>query len=356
MINTQAEKQGNTMRANLNDMGAMRCRHVVLSFFFLSLLLVLGARSANAACVKKAGFQEKFVEMSMGRVLIPNELKVGDTIVKREFAIPIRGAFEVVFECGPGGGSATGFQLQSPQLFGNNIYYTNVPGVGIRLARQISTRNSPGASVYYPQTLNFEQNSDPTFYSPSNFQVELIKIAPQTGNGPLSSGIYTQYIGNGGGGSVLTTQLTEQGITLVTPSCTVATSSKNIMVNFGKVPTKEFRGKGSTTAERKFNIQLDCKPGQNIQNTISIRIDAVPDPFGNKGVLEIKPEKVAATGIGIQLINPNSQPVQFGEDEIVGPSMDGSYVLSYVARYFQVSEKVLPGKADGMATFSVIYK
>ena len=129
----------------------------------------------------------------------------------------------------------------------------------------------------------------------------------------------------------------------MTPSCTVDTGSRNIVVQLGQVARKGFTGVGSTAGARPFNIQLNCSAGVAASNTIFLRMDATPDPSGQQGVLQVVQGAGAATGVGIQVLDGSSTGVKFGEDALVGPSKDGSYVLPFTARYYQTAPNVTAG-------------
>ncbi|MNT29078.1 Type-1 fimbrial protein, A chain precursor [compost metagenome] len=86
-------------------------------------------------------------------------------------------------------------------------------------------------------------------------------------------------------------------------------------------------------------------------------MDAPQDPSNEPGVLRpTRGTPNLATGVGIQVIDAKNVPVKFGEEALVGTSMNGDYVLNYTARYFQTGNQVTPGRADGTATFSIEYK
>ena len=331
----------------------LRTRRLMRCAALAMLLCVLGSQGASAACKRYPGTAEKFITMDMGNVIIANELPVGAVIASRAFPIPTRGPSEYVFDCTPTGGTIIGVMLQGAPLPGDStIYSTAVAGVGIRLSRVIDT----GLTVTYPHQLT-RNNVFGYFALETQFKVELIKTAVVTGNGPLAGGTYTRYYGDGDGVSMLTTVLSGNGTTIVTPSCAVDLGSRNISVQFGKLPQSSFVGKGSTTGDRAFNIRLNCNAGLNAQNTIYLRMDGTLDIAGAPGVLQITQAGTsAATGVGIQVLDGQSAPVRFGEDALVGPSKDGSYALPYTARYFQTSDKVTPGRADGIATFTLVYK
>jgi type 1 fimbria pilin len=319
------------------------------------LALLAGAQGAWAACVRYPTWEERFVNMDMGRVVIPNDLPVNGVIASKTFPILYKGPTDWMFDCTSGGGVVSGVMLQGEPVPGyNHIYTTKVAGVGIRLSRTIELDAPP---TYYPHDIypgSARSRMSPT----SKFQVELIKIAAVTGNGPLAAGTYTRYFGNGAPGlSAITTTLSGNGITIITPSCSVDLGSRNISVQFGRVPQSNFKGRGTTTGDRSFSIKLNCKAGRNAQNTVYLRMDATPDPSNEQGVLKITQGGVStATGVGIQMVDNQSVPVKFGENALVGPSKDGDYVLPYTARYFQTGASVTPGRADGTATFTLDYK
>ncbi|QSI33739.1 fimbrial protein [Variovorax sp. RKNM96] len=316
-----------------------------------ALVMLLGAQGAWAACTVTPGYVEKTVNMAMGRVLIPNDAAVGTMFKSQLFPLP-SSVINKPWTC-VGGGNVKGVMLQGTAVPGyDHVFTTAVPGVGIRLSRYFSDTEVS----YYPHDRSTTSDFG-DFNAASRFQVELFKIATVTGNGPLAQGTYTQYYSVADSKSVLTTNLLGEGITIITPSCSVDLGSRNILVEFGKVPQSNFKGRGTTTGDRKFNIKLNCKAGQNAQNTVYLRMDATQDPSNEQGVLKItQAGSTTATGVGIQVVNDKTVPVKFGEEALVGPSMDGSYVLPYTARYFQTGDKVTPGRANGTATFTLDYK
>jgi type 1 fimbria pilin len=317
-----------------------------------ALALLPGAQGAWAACYVSQGYLEKTVNMAMGRVIISNDTAVGSMFKSQLFPLPLTGTTNKPWTC-TNGGNVKGVMLQGTEVPGyNKVFTTAVPGVGIRLSRYFSD----GEVNYYPHD-RATTNDFGDFNAVSRFQVELFKIAAVTGNGPLAHGTYTQYYSVADNKSVLTTNLLGEGITIITPSCSVDLGSRNISVEFGKVPQSEFKGRGSVAGERQFSIKLNCKAGQNAQNTVYLRMDATADPSNEQGVLRVAQAGTGtATGVGIQVIDNQSVPVKFGSDMLVGPSKDGDYVLPYTARYFQTGDKVTPGRADGTATFTLDYK
>jgi type 1 fimbria pilin len=309
---------------------------------------------AQAECVVTPGYIEKTVNMSMGRVYIPNDLPVGGLIRSQRFPLTFTGN-DKPWNCLPSGGLVKGVMLQGTAVPGyDHVFTTDVPGVGIRLSRYFSA----SSVAYYPHDLSTTSDFGP-FDPGSSFQVELFKVAARTGSGPFAQGTYTRYFSTGSDQrSVLTTFLLGEGITIITPTCSVDAGSRNILVDFGKVAKGDFRGKGSTAAERKFSIKLNCQSGLGVQNMVLLRMDAVQDPSNEPGVLRITPSGTVLTaeGVGIQIVDDKQMPVKFGDDAEVGPSKDGSYIVPFTARYYQTGDKIGAGRADGTATFTIMYR
>jgi len=339
--------------SNCSPFVAMKVLCRAARFASVVLALLSGAHGAWAACTVTPGYVEKTVDMNMGNVVIPNTAGVGTVFKKQPFSLPLTGN-DKPWTC-KNGGTVNGDMLQGTPVPGyDHVFTTAVPGVGIRLSRYFDST----AVTYYPHVLTTPSDFG-NFNAAARFEVELFKIAPVTGNGPLSQGIYTRYYSPADGKSVLTTILSGVGITIITPSCTVDAGSRNIPVQFGKVARSSFKGIGSTTGDRNFNIRLNCQAGQNAQNTVYLRMDAQQDPSTSQpGVLQITQggTDIVAGGVGIQVLDKNANAVTFGDDARVGPSMDGSYVLPYTARYFQTGNTVTAGRADGVATFTLGYK
>jgi len=368
------------MSRNSPSSDAMKSVRRLMRFAMPALALLLAAQGTWAQCVWNSGdkdkkipaYEEKVVPMDMGKVMIPHDLAVGQRITFRDFPIP-QSANNKPWNCLPHGGTVEGVILNVKDAVTNiglsKVFATEVEGVGIRLSRVINDGSGGGAfeETQYPHTRSTDTDFG-DFIAASRFRVELFKTKPVTGNGPIGpkGATYTQYYSVfGPKKSVLTTGLFGEGITIITPSCTVDLGSKNILVNFGKVPQSNFKGKGTPTGDRKFNIKLNCKAGHESQpNTILLRMDATPDLSTNeKGVLKLSQAGPSvATGVGIQVVSDKSgRPVNFNtgvldEMEQVGPSITGSYVLPYTARYFQTGDKIKPGRADGTATFTIEYK
>lgn len=340
--------------------------HRQRAFRWLRLCIMgfaLGWGGAWAGCVRDPGTLEIQIDMNMDTVYVDNSVAVGTVIASKSFLIPVRNpgptgaATPFTFDCRPFGGTLYGVMLQGSPVPGlDHVYTTAVKGIGIRLSRYLGGAYDGKSTVYYPSSATYI-SSQPALYSGSYFRVELIKTDAVTGSGALASGTYTRYYGDGDMKSALTTTLSGRGITVITPSCKLDPNSVKLSVPLGPVPVQSFRSIGSVAGARTFDVKLQCSAGQNASNTVYLRMDAVKDPATNEpGVLKIATGPSAATGVGIQVLDPSKAGVAFGQDVKVGPSIDGVYTLTYTARYFQTGAKVTVGPANGAANLTISYK
>ncbi len=317
-----------------------------------ALLLLLGVPTAWGACSMNSGWVDPHVNMNLGRVVIPGDLPVGATIITWTTSINQPGT---VMTCDRQGGEIVRADVVQGQLVPgySKVYTTGVPGVGIRMSRK--TANA-ATSMVYPATFSAVANTTYTLDA-STFTVELIKTAPTTGSGPLVAGQYSSYhLGSDPAHPLLTTWVQGEGITIVSPSCTVDAGSKNIAVNFGSVPQSSFGGVGTTAASRDFTISLQC---QRSPGNVLVRLDATADPSSSPGVMQISQTAGRAQGVGIQLLDKrNGQPVVYGGNINSGNSAGGPGTLQvpFTARYYQTESGIVPGEADGIATFTIEYQ
>lgn len=332
----------------------LRRRHIQLVLLVLACCL---PSLAKAQCFLYPRFTPQNIIMDFGQVIISPDAQVGEVLAMREF--PINGV--EYGRCVYSSGLAIGEILQGgASSLSPAIYTTNIPGIGIRLARrrQDSIIND---IVYYPHTTATRYHTR-LVLSQGFFRVELIKTEAQTGSGPLLSGTYSTYYLRELGPSrpILTSTVLGSGVTVVSSSCEVDMGSRNIAVTFDSVSSSQFSGVGSTLSPREFDIQLNCTGPSLGEDVIALSFDYAPDASGADGVIRVDEGTSAASGIGVQLLDRRSDsPVSSGDLVEVG-SLSGtslrSLSLPLEARYYQVGPSVGGGEVRATATFTIQYR
>jgi len=323
----------------------------IIAATFLSIGVAI-PRVALAECIYRQEFANKGTRViDVGTVLVPQTAAVGSVVGSTNLpTIWLESAW-----CFAPGGTMT---TVASVLWGNlvpgmdRVYSTNIPGIGYRL-------HGPYGVLPYTKTENYSVPSGDAALGVSagwNFRLNLIKTAPRVGNGPLDR-VPLVRVDSQAGPSEPYIVLQAGDIRILAPSCQVGVGSRNQTVTLGQEFRNRFRGVGSTTASKDFQVVVNCHASPNgIESTVSLTMDATPDPSGAPGVLGIDTGTGTASGVGIQVLDKDGQPVAFGQPKQLGQSKDGDYVLPFKARYYQVAGSVSNGKADGRATITLSYK
>lgn len=303
------------------------------------------------------------IQMIMGDIVVNPDTAVGQRIaigyfpIEQDKGLTCMGTNAMV-------GELPGSKLSS---LGDNIYETNIAGIGIRLYRE----GERYIDVYYPHYLqgqNHPQNSSGRAYLEGGlFTVELIRLPGQVGAGPLKPGLYSTYWGDGSGPNrpILTSHVIGNSIRIVNAACKLDAGSRNIPINMGEVSKGAFKGVGSTLNERPFMISMSCVGGHESQwstrkSDVGISFEYDADPSGAAGVIKNTASSDAAQGVGIQLLEAsNGMPIAPHRILNVGQLRDSSdryFNIGLTSRYYQTSSNISGGNVRSLATFNIVYQ
>ena len=270
------------------------------------------------------------------------------------------------FTCPNGIGNVIQKPSASLSPLGNNIYNSSVPGVGYRLTFTASSIKFPGQvvpvtdSTWASQTETGSISLDPRTYA---LWLELIKTGPITAGGALTGEAVGWYAENGAS-EVLS--LIFPGNLIIAPQVpTCSVTSRSISVPLGNVPVSRFTTVGSTSPSTEpFNITLQCSGGAagavtNVYTTLTDQTN----PANISDTLTLTPTSTAA-GVGIQVLN-GTTVISYGPDSNVagninqwhaGMAGNGTFNIPLTARYIKTSQTIVPGSANGRATFTMSYQ
>lgn len=300
------------------------------------------------------------VNLNFGAVIVQRDTPVGSVVATiNDSALGGRNNF---LQC-----DAPGFQTRwaaggafTPVVYnGETLYQSGIAGVAIRVATPGagSTAGRYGAGAL-PRTIT---NVACTSSSPAawyrlcggtwgSLRIQLIKIAPVTGSGPVHAGSLVSALVVGDTNII---NYTVGSGSIQTVACSVTNS--NIQVTMGKTKNTDFSGAGSTSGDADFNIGLNCDASTNVNLTIQAGSAGAAD--ATKGIIKLDPGTgQQASGVGVQVLY-NSAPVPLGTRvKIASTAADGAYAIPLKARYIQTDAKITPGKADASATFTMTYQ
>lgn len=240
-----------------------------------------------------------------------------------------------------------------------NTYPTTVKGIGVRL------RYAQSAS-WWP--FAFDNTQSKIVVAAQPIRIEFVKTGPVTAQGELRGevgGIWLrdmqfQMVSFQIAGSIK--------INPKVPTCAVAT--KRITVQLSPsgdgFTTRDFKGIGSTTPERDFNIVLNCSGGDEGTSTNAYITLTDNSNQGNRSDrLSLSPDS-DASGVAVQVLR-NGTLLSFGPDSSGAgnpnqwhagtiPQGMGVFAIPLTARYIQTDTKMKGGKANALATFTMSYQ
>lgn len=136
---------------------------------------------------------------------------------------------------------------------------------------------------------------------------------------------------------------------VVDSACTVNVATQSQSVDFGAVGKSGFTGDKSVTATKKFPITLDSCAVTTYKK-VTVRFDGTQD--GDN----LKLTAGGATGLAVQLLNPDGTPLAMGTDSAVNDLSTGSNSINFGARYIQNAATVTTGAANAQAQFTLSYQ
>ncbi|WP_342310540.1 fimbrial protein [Burkholderia pyrrocinia] len=309
-----------------------------------AIVFAVLAGGSRADCKRNPEFVAGTYQYSIpgGNLTIRPDTKVGDTLREFVFDTPSPSRSTI-----PVGHCTQGMNEQfvgSGSQVSANIYGTSVSGIGYQLIYP----NGDLAPANYLDGL-----ADAFLYYPQGrFVLRFVKTGPIQG-GSLGAGVYGRGRVTNMSAPFDFLQIRLTGpIRVEIPSCEVASSSRSISVSLGEVDVSRFSGIGSTAGDRSFNIQMTCN--EAVSN-LSIRFDAESETSGPEGVVRLTQEWGVASGVGIRMWNAaNNTPIVLGSTYPL--PLSGDYQLPMRAAYIQTGEKIRPGNANAVATFSITYR
>lgn len=315
----------------------MKQRIIYISslFFFISLI----PEDAMAACTRTTAFVTR--NINFGSINVQRDVPVGSVIATRTADIDRA----VQWSCNTAwffGGRLNKFTTISS--YGNNVYDTNIDGVGIR----VRLYTYSGLFATYPFSASSSWPAG-NYLSNRYITVQLIK----TNTGAIGSGALTPgRLSTGLAGNTELYSVNLTGNNVINPlACSVKNPS--IIVPMKRVLSSEFTGIGSTAASTPFSIPLDC----DINTRVNITLDGIADSSARPGVIALTSSSTdtVASGIGLQLLYKNS-PVSLGTVLPIGTvSTSGNYTIPLEARYYQTATRVRGGLANATANFTMTY-
>ncbi|WP_336669489.1 fimbrial protein [Enterobacter asburiae] len=238
----------------------------------------------------------------------------------------------------------------------DNVYKTNVPGVGIRI--RINSWNHGGAyAAPSPGGFVFTASSDTGGFGFSEANAELIKTENIT-SGVLLTGEAVKYEAadneNTDANSHVTWSIVSSS-TINQVVCSIV-SGESLAFPIGDVMAGQFIAPGTVSKEaRTVNLGLDCDAGANVNITLN---GVQSNETSDSSVLSLTTDggqEGIAEGVGVQLLY-NNEPLKLNSRIVLKQSQGGQESFPITARYIQTKDKVKPGIANATAVLNLTYQ
>ncbi|HAW2355777.1 TPA: hypothetical protein JLP55_004850 [Escherichia coli] len=218
---------------------------------------------------------------------------------------------------------------------GNNIYDTNVPGIGIKI--------SMGGMVF-PDSIYY---SGQGFIQPATYTITLYKTAENVQSGQITAG----QVATAGCESTVYNSIILNTVDIVSAACTVDTTSINVPL--GNIYSSIFGSVGSTSNETAFTIPLTCP---SAGTTVRMQLDGSTEGGSTTALaLSNSGSSGVASGYGIQVLT-GTTPVTIGTAIQVATTTAGTVNIPLKARYIKTSTNSTSGTANSTATFTMTYQ
>jgi len=217
------------------------------------------------------------------------------------------------------------------------VYPTGISGLGYSITH--------GNTTTYLSPYGCCQLASGSYQFSITSSLQLIKTGPIVSGSTLSAGLlgYWQFANS----QQVETFTLANSVTIIDPACSVNTTPINVTL-----PTMNASALGSTGASAGrtgFNISLNCSSGA----TLDIQLNYVGTNTGITGVLK---STGSAGGVGVQLLDQNSNPVVFGNTTVLGATPNNSqWNIPYFAQYYRTGT-VTAGSVTASATFTLSYQ
>ncbi|RWU17227.1 hypothetical protein DM813_28115 [Pseudomonas alkylphenolica] len=316
-------------------------RKPIIGLMIFSAALLTLPDSAWASCSFRSGGTETY-NIEFGTVTVPPNASAG-TVLARKSLNNKSGDMTCT---NSGSLTATTTLFTTPNPIRRNAYDTNIPGVAITFGTFYDAYGSINAGDRVPFTGGASIST--------NLVTAILYKSSEgaTGAGELSIGKLGAIEANDGGTPLESVIISLTGDNTIVPAASCSVSKSAIGIPLGDVDRSQFRGIGHETNPVPFTIDLDCDGSTGV----SFTIDATPDSSGARGVMAISPAPDgSASGVGIKLSH-NNMPVEFGAVIPAGTSDVGAFSIPFAATYYQTSNNVEAGQANGTASFTLTYE
>jgi len=282
--------------------------------------------------------------LNVGSLLLQRDQPVGSVLLRRV----VSGTGQEVASCGSQRHLHQVRMVNTSRVPGfRHVYESGVPGVGIRVEYEGNAIDATG---------NYEvEKGSSNLKSQQSYVVSFIRTGPVSPGEFAVRDILEERIADNARGWVVPRKLRITGGGVKQASCQVRTPA--LIVPMGDVEVNTLARAGQAGALHDFSVGLSCDAGTPLSITFN---RLVPEKGGATrqadGVIGSLQETGGAQGIGVQIIH-DKKAVSLDTPLSLGTTQyEGNLDIPFQARYFQTMDKVMPGRVNAVAGFTLTYQ
>ncbi|WP_337264247.1 MULTISPECIES: fimbrial protein [unclassified Serratia (in: enterobacteria)] len=344
-----------------------------------------------ATCSANSFTARDFVTtLAPANITVGPDMPNGTVIYRLDFKDP--GTSASSFTCGAGAFSVPqNLEYNSTPMplaswngtpFPNRVYQTSVPGIGVAISSDLSNQAIPTTAF----TTTYSGTGYYSFSIRINAVLSLIKIGAVSPGTITGGSLPTVRLNLGPDPSVSNSviriyNLSYAGsLNIVSQTCT----TPDVNVPLGSYETSIFNAVGTATPWMDASIVLNncprfygyynntsfnTSPGSGattvntaVANVLNVNLTPQNSIWDTaRGIMNVTSSTGSATGVGIQLAwgdkSASPQPMNWNQTYSYTPgnSTATTFKIPLSARYYQTSNAVTPGRADGKVTFTINY-
>jgi hypothetical protein len=315
----------------------------IMKLVLFFLLFFVASVHANS-CWNAGGGGTQTINVTLGTTTVQRDAPVGSVIATQTVGSTITNTINCDY--------SGNYYLTYGMLYnggipvGNNVYKTNVEGVGLRLSSSSRYYSNP------PSQFPITQVSGLTSFPAT---IEFVKTGDIT-SGTMNLGVIGNYYitENALVLGTMTTVAMGAGNIVTQAACSVTTGAMNF--SMGDIPVTSFSNAIGFTPDKTVtqNLGINCDPNANINITlVGTKNPDVSDT--NVLALSNQGQSGVADGIGVQLLY-NNNPLVLNTILNLKKSAGGQETFPITARYIQTKANVKPGSGNATATLNLTYQ
>lgn len=325
-------------------------RHYLIKTIFFTLLILSTSSAWAITCTLNYGVETHTLIFDTNTIAVPVDTPHGKTVATGTTGGWRNGAN--LWGCTTSWYSDWVMQLFYSSSEINNVFKTNISGIGIRIT---DVPNNVMANSHKSMAANQFLHIGGV-----GIGAELVRINGELGTGALTTGVVAnaQIPGyNGPENDNVAHVVLSPTVYISAATCNADASGLSFPI--GNIPKNSFGtsvGYIPSSSKNTQNLSINCDGVANA--VIELQATQNPDVSSNNTVIAVDGQGSAgvASGVGVQMLYNGQTPLQINTPLSIKALTNGTQSLPFVAQYYQTKSTVTAGSANATFTLKITYQ